>query len=112
MSDDREEAAQSPWALRADVLSTRVLLWLAGGGRLGEPTPDVHLYLYHRYWRLAEYHARCGHAQRAARSRRKAEEHYQQSGHDGPPFAAAMALAIPRPLLFTRAVAEPPDNAA
>jgi len=33
--------------------------------------------------------------------------HYRQSGNDRPPSAAALAMPVPRPPLFTRAVAGP-----
>jgi len=82
------------WRLRVDVLSTHALLWLAGAGRTGEPVPEVHLYLYDRYWRLAKYYERRGNARKAAAMRSKAEVHYHDSGHDGPPFAA---VAMQRP---------------
>ena len=100
-----KEAGLSVWLLRADVASTRALLWIAGAARNSEPTPEVHLYLYDRNWRLAEHHERVGHKRRAATLRRRAETHYRQSGHDGPPYAAAMSLPLPRPRVFTRAVA-------
>jgi hypothetical protein len=91
-------------------MSTRVLLWVASAGRDGEPTPDVHLYLYDRYWRLAEHHRSAGHVRRAATLHHKAETHYRKAGHDDPPFAAAMALPLPRPRVLTRAVARRPDG--
>jgi hypothetical protein len=78
--------------------------------------PEVHLYFYDRYWRLALHHERRGHREKARRLRVKAAEHYAHTGHDGPPFAAALAMPVPRPPLFTRAVAmrrlTPPDDAA
>jgi hypothetical protein len=98
------------WRVRADLLSTKALLWVAGAGRGGEPTPDVHLFLYDRYWRLAVHHEQCGHKRRAERFRSKAELHYRLSGHDGPPFAAAMAVARPRGFLHTHAAASPSDD--
>ena len=99
-----------PWELRYDLASTHVLLWVANAGRSGTPTPDVHLFLYDRYWRLAEYHAEKGHRRRAAALRERAVQHYRLSGHDGPPFAAALALGRPRTLSFTEA--RGPNDAA
>ena len=90
--------AESAWRLRADLLSTRALLWMAGAGRWGDVRPEVHLYLYDRYWRLSVHHERQGRPSRAAVLRAKAEKHYRESGHAGPPFAAA--LAMPRPNVF------------
>jgi hypothetical protein len=95
-----------PWTLRSDLLTTHVLLWVVGAGRLGKPTPDVHLYLYDRYWRLAHYHAERGNVAKASRLRSKAEEHFTRSGYPGPrPPAAAMAMPHPRPPIVTWAVA-------
>ncbi len=91
--------AESAWGLRVDLLSTRVLLWVATAGRSGELRPEVHLYLYDRYRRLAVHHERRGRPSRAALLRAKADSHYRESGDDGPPFAAA--LAMPRPRAFT-----------
>ncbi len=105
------ERTESLWRLRADVVSTRALLWVAGAGRYGDPTTEVHLYLYDRYWRLARHHERLGHHRRATALRAKAEAHYRCSGHDGPPFEAALAAAPPRPPILTRAVASSrPDD--
>lgn len=94
----------SAWRLRADLLSAKGLLWIAGAGRSGDPSPQVHLYLYDRYWRLAVVMERKGRASRAAAYRARAVEHYRLSGHDGPPFAAALALPRPGVFAFTRAI--------
>ena len=104
MRKDAQQPETPPWRLRADILSTHALLWVAGAGRSGDPLPEVHLYLYDRYWRLSEYHASHGRQVKASKLRRKAEEHYRASGHDGPPFAAAISMSVPRPSVFTRAV--------
>jgi len=105
-----------PWGLRGDLLVTNALLWVATARRSGEPKPEVHLYLYDRYRRLAEYYARRGQRKKAARLHDKAEAHYRRSGRPGPPFAAAMAMPRPRSPFFTWAVGnrEPrgPDDAA
>jgi hypothetical protein len=81
------------WRWRADLITTLPLLWIASRGGLHEPPPAVHLYLHDRYFRLAEHHCR-----------------------RGPPFAAALAMPVPRPPMFTWAVAttsmRPPDDAA
>ena len=104
------------WRWRADLIATLPLLWIASRGGLHEPPPAVHLYLYDRYFRLAEHHWRRGHQRKAARLHRKAEAHYRRSGHRGPPFAAALAMPVPRPPMLTWAVAtksiRPPDDAA
>ncbi len=46
---------ESPWRLRFDLLSARLLLLIAGAGRTGDPTPEAHAYLAHCYVRLAAY---------------------------------------------------------
>jgi hypothetical protein len=106
----------SPWGLRTDLLTVRSLLWVARFYSGGEPTPEVHLYRYDRYWPLAEYHERRGNKKKASGLRAQAMMHDRQSGNDGPPATAALAMPIPRPPLFTRAVARQssrdPDDAA
>ena len=94
-----ESPKESPWRLRADLVSARVLLWVASAGRRGEPTPEVHLYLFHRYWYLADHYAHHGKIRKARRLRAKATAHFKRGGGGGPggpPFAAA--LAMPRPM--------------
>jgi len=93
-----------PWRLRSDLVVTNAILWVATARRVGEPKPEVHLYLYDRYSRLAEHYERRGRKKKAARLRAKAEAHCNRSGHTGPPFAAAMAMPRPRSPFFTWAV--------
>jgi hypothetical protein len=104
------------WRCRADLITALPLVWIASRGGLHEPPPEVHFYLYDRYARLAEHHRRRGHRWRAARLREKAEAHFRRSGYKGPPFAAALAMPVPRPPILTRAVAtdrrRDPDDAA
>ena len=71
-----------PWGLRTDLLTVHGLLWIARVRPGGEPRPEVHLYLYDRYWRLAEYHERRGRSKKASRLRMKAMIHYRQSGSE------------------------------
>ena len=109
-SDDR------PWGLGSDLAVTNALLWVVSVRRAGEPKPEVHLYLYDRYWRLAKYYKGRGNRKKAARLYEKAEAHYRLSGRPGPPFAAALAMPQPRSPFFTWAVGnrEPrgPNDAA
>jgi len=109
-------SADGPWALRGDLFVTNALLWVASARRTGEPKPEVHLYLYDRYSRLAEYYARRGNRKKATRLHEKAEAHWRRSGRPGPPFAAAMAMPRPRSPFFTWAVSKHdprgPDDAA
>jgi hypothetical protein len=57
-----------------------------------------------------------GNRQKARWLREKAAEHYAQMGPDGPPFAVALAMPVPRPPLVTWTVAtrrvRDPDDAA
>ena len=57
-----------PWGLRGDLVVTNVLLWVVSVRGTGEPKPEVHLYLYERYWRLAEYYERRGRGRRLGAS--------------------------------------------
>jgi len=101
---------EGPWGLRGDLIITNAILWVAGAGRVGEPKPEVHLYLYDRYSRLAEHYDHRGNKKKALRLRAKAKAHYNRSGHTGPPFAAAMAMPRPRSPFFTWAVAKDRDS--
>ena len=103
--------------LRYDLLSVRVMLLLVGSIRHEDLKPDVHLYLGDRYERLADHHARRGLRARARRLSDRARWHYAQAGFDDPPKAAAMAMPVPRPRIFTDARGEyldrrGPDDAA
>ena len=92
MKDDSPDS-DSLWSLRADLLSAKVLVWVASVGREGELTPEAHGYFCDRYRRLAGCHRSRGRLHAAERAEAKAEEH---CGPEGPPYAAAMA--IPRPV--------------
>lgn len=59
--DDNESIS----ALRVDLMTARVLVWVARVGRDAELTSDAHRYFFDRYRRLAEYHRRRGHEVRA-----------------------------------------------
>ncbi len=109
----------SPWRLRLDLLSSKLLLWLAGAGRTGDPTPEVHRYLADRYARLANYHEGRKHSTAARRLWDIARFHFSLAGPDPDdlPPAVAMAMPIPKRPAFTDAVAQrrhdhPPDGAA
>jgi hypothetical protein len=107
----------SLWSLRLDLVSAKLLVWLASAGRDGDLRPETHLYFFDRYARLADVHSRRGHEARARALRAKAEEHYHASGgDDGPPYAAAMAMPRPRSWVMTDARSDralrPPDNAS
>lgn len=90
------------WGLLTwDLVSARVLIWLASIGRPCELTPEGHWYLFDRYRRLAAYHRQRGRLAKATRYEAKADEH--DVGDDGP-YAAAMAMPRPRCFVQVNAV--------
>jgi hypothetical protein len=104
------ERQESRWRLRVDVTSTRALLWIATVGRQVELRPEVHVFLYDRYWLLAQIHEKNGNVARARRLKRKAERHWRLSGYDGPPFAGALAMPVRRPGLRVRSTSVQRDS--
>ena len=110
MSADLPED-DSVWTLNADIVSARVLVWVASVGREGELTPEAHQYFCDRYRRLAGCYRRRGWMAAAERARARADEHCED---DGPPFAAAMAMPRPTRWLRTWAASDrgDPDDAA
>jgi hypothetical protein len=109
-------SADSWWALVVDLMSARVLVWVASVGRDAELTPAAHIYFFDRYRRLAQYHRTHGRPAKGRRLQAKADEHYLPGGTDGPPYAAAMAMSRSRRLIRTEAVSRHrfsgPDDAA
>ena len=108
--------SESRLVLAADLLSAKVLVWIASVGRDAELTRDANLYFANRYSRLARVHRARGRTGRASDLERKAREHLDAAGFDGPPCAAAMALPRPRHFAITDAVSrtslDDPDDAA
>jgi hypothetical protein len=102
--------------LRFDVVTAKILVWVASVGRDAELTSEAHLYFFDRYQRLANVHRRRGHSARARRLQAKADEHYRLGGGDGPPYAAAMGMPRPKHWFATDAVSHlhlgGPDDAA
>lgn len=105
--------------LGLDLMTARVLVWVATVGQDSELSSEAHLYFFDRYQRLADCHRRRGHRARASRLQAKADEHYRLAGGDGPPYAAAMAMPRPRRWVATDAVSRHhvshvrgPDDAA
>jgi hypothetical protein len=109
-------AVGSRLSLSVDLLSAKVLVWIASVGRDAELTPEAHIYFFDRYSRLAGCHRARGSFAKAKRLQAKADEHCRAGGLDGPPYAAAMAM--PRPARFVRSDAvsrsrwHGPDDAA
>jgi hypothetical protein len=104
------------WQLTADVLSAKLLVWIARFGRDSELTREAHLFFADRYHRLSDIHRAHHNVATADRLEAKAEEHDRAGGNDGPSFAAAMAMPRPRRFVLTNAVSrrrmEGPDQAA
>ena len=108
--------SESRWALVLDVVSAQALAWIATRRPDTELTPEAHLFFYDRYSRLGAWYRHRGHLARATRLQARAERHWEASGGDGPPYAAAMALPRPRGWVRTNAVSHThpggPDEAA
>ena len=108
---DRGSSSNSLWSLRADVLSAKILVWVASVGREGELTPEAHAYFCDRYRRLADCYRRRARFEAAERAAVKAREH---CGDEGPPYSAA--IAMPRPARWVRTWTvsgrDDPDDAA
>jgi hypothetical protein len=104
--------------LRFDLVVALALLAAAKAGRRARPNPDVCFYLGDRYLRLAELHKERGSIRKARRLKLKAEKYLKGAGPwRDPPYAAAMAMPVPRRPTFTEAIGWrarkiPPDNAA
>ena len=116
MAPPRDQKRESISGLRLDLMTAKVLVWVASVGRDADLTSDAHIYFFDRYQRLAAYHRRLGHEARARRLQAKADEHYAFGGGDGPPYAAAMGMPRPRHWVATDAVSRSrfrePDDAA
>ena len=110
--DERESVSR----LRAELVTAKILVWVARAGQDAELTPEAHLYFFDRYQRLANYHRRRGHEAQAERLQAKADEHAPSGGGTGPPYTAAMGMPRPRAWLVTEAVSRQhsrePDDAA
>src|SRR5688572_17895676 len=96
--------ADSVFSLLLDVATARALVWVAKTGRDVDITDEAHLYFFDRYQRLADCYRQRGQQGRARQLEQKAAEHSLHGGWDGPPYAAAMALARPRRWVVTDAV--------
>jgi hypothetical protein len=95
----------SPWRLRCEIVFVAGLARLVFIGREVQLSPDFHMFLYDRYWRLAKWHEARGRARRSQALKARALRHWEETGSDGPPFAAALAMPVPLPPIFTWAVA-------
>ncbi|MBM4296822.1 MAG: hypothetical protein FJ143_03690 [Deltaproteobacteria bacterium] len=106
--------------LRVDLAVALALLMVAKAGRPGQPNPETCLYLGDRYHRLAEHHRKARRFKKSNRLRAKAKYYLALVGPGSgpePPYAAAMAMPVPKPPAFTTAIGrwpgkDPPDDAA
>jgi len=105
-------------SLSLDLMSAKVLVWIATVGKKVELTREAHLYFFDRYHRLAECYRARGRVAKATGLDVKADAHYRAAGGDaGPPYAAAMAMPRPHRFIRTDAVSrsrmdDGPDDAA
>ena len=106
MKTIRFRRADSVWSLSVDLLSAKVLVWIASIGRDAELTREARIYFFDRYSRLAQCHRTHGRPDKAERLQAKADEHYRAGGIDGPPDAAAMAMPRPNRFIRTEAVSQ------
>ena len=104
-------ASDSRLSLTVDLLSAKLLVWVASVGRDAELTDDAHRFFCDRYRRLAAHHRARGRWARARRLDEKADRHDLGGG---PPYAAAMAMPRPRRFVSVDAVGRHrfPDDAA
>ena len=97
----------SIWKLHLDVNLVGLLIYVVvvvrGDGPLNR---DVCSYLGARYWRLADLYHGLGKLERSRMFRHEADLFLRHSdwGGDDPPPAAALAMPIPEPPMFTNAI--------
>jgi hypothetical protein len=88
--------------LVVDIVSMKVFLWLLGQDA---ECLDAHLFFFDRYSALAEYYRQRGQLDKVEMFLAIAEAHYHAAPDDDePPEAAALAMPVPRPRIFTNAV--------
>jgi|SRR5882672_11858393 len=106
----------SAWRLRLDLASAKALMLVGSSTPDEDIDPDVHLFFYDRYWRLAALHEKAGRRRRAAGLRARAEHHFKFCRGGGPPYEAAAAAHVPRPpmriLAFGSDAGDNPDDVA
>jgi len=102
--------------LYARLAWIRAMLWMSMFGRSVEPTPEAYLYVADLHFQLASEYESIRHWRQARRHRKRAEWYAVQGPPpDRPPRAAAMAMPVPQPPIFTDARGfryDPPDGAA
>lgn len=104
VGDNDNAEHESAFRLRYDVASAQVLIWLARRvNQRGDLTAGARVYLFDRYYRLAQHHRRHGRVSRADRLEDKANRYAPDGGQNGPPFAAAMGMPRPHQWVLTDA---------
>ena len=98
------------WRLRRDIAWARALLALVTIPGVTSTLPEVHYFLFDRYFRLSELLRERGATRRAEKLRLAALWHYERSGVEGPPPASGFTLPAPPPATFTWAVAGRPKS--
>ena len=97
----------SIWKLRLDISLVWLLVYVVVTvGEGGSLNGDVCWYVGERYWWLADLYRDLGKIERSKTFRRKAEFFLGQGhpGGDDPPPAAALAMPVPEPPVFTNAI--------
>src|SRR6266850_1094732 len=56
----QDDKGESVSGLRLDLMTAKVLVWIASVGRDVDLTREAHIYFFNRYQRLADYHRRRG----------------------------------------------------
>ena len=89
--------------LRLELLSAKILVWIATVGREVELDPETHLYLADVHFRLADAYAAARKLKASRRHRDLANQHAAAGPSTPLPPAAAMAMPVPQPYFFTDA---------
>ena len=89
--------------LQLKLLSAKVLIWFASAGRDVELKPETNLYLADVHFRLAAAYDAL-HNQKLSRHHKSlGNEHAAEGPSPSDPPAAALAMPLPQPYLFTDA---------
>jgi hypothetical protein len=102
-----KQRIQSLWQPLYDLAWLRLLLWVAGAGKIGEPRPEVHACLAKIYYQLSDSCEVRGRTTLAQHFRVLARKHDLAGPPPELPPAAAMAQAVPQPPIVTEAFGKP-----
>ena len=98
------------WRIRYELAYVHALLFFLRGAGWSEPSYGLCHFLVDRYLRLYEHHRSCGRGKRAKRFLAKAEKYWLIVSPNEPRPAAALAMPVPLPPLFTWAVSGRKDR--